>query len=610
MDRTISKRRYLITTLIAAGFAASFPACTGTELPDEIHPIRVSAKPPAAISGGTLMITKQDIAVAADPDRDLVSLIDLNNDNAVSQIALNEGDEPGRMVEDTTGRIHVALRRSGAVATIDMVSRTVVDRTAVCPAPRGITFDSKTNSIHVACAGGELVTLPATGGKATRVLRVHNSDNSPVKDLRDVLVMEDRLVVSSFRAAKLLVVDAQGTVVKEQAPPGIATDIDPEQSFQPSFAPTVAYRVVPMPTGGFAMVHQRSLTNEVVIEQPGGYGNSGGGCDGGIVHPAVTLFDSAGNPSKLATPAFSGAALPVDIAVDPTSTAIAVVAAGSNLVIRTSQAALANGSSDNVVCSNQEEVKIDGEPVAVAFWHGRLLTQTRQPATVQFVGESGSPTILPGVDMSDTGHDLFHQSANPKNGLSCASCHPEGREDGHVWKFTSIGARRTQTVGGHVLDTAPFHWDGDMPDIDTIMNEVFVHRMGGVDEGGRHSKVLQNWLGSLNAFPASEPTAPLTSIENGKALFNSAKVACSTCHSGEHFTNNANADVGTSRSFQVPTLVGVSARAPFMHNGCANTLRDRFSKSNDACTGGNQHGDTSALSKTEVDDLVNYLETL
>jgi hypothetical protein len=27
-------------------------------------------------------------------------------------------------------------------------------------------------------------------------------------------------------------------------------------------------------------------------------------------------------------------------------------------------------------------------------------------------------------------------------------------------KFTSIGARRTQTVGGHVLETAPFHWDG------------------------------------------------------------------------------------------------------------------------------------------------------
>ena len=609
MDRTFSQRRYLITTLIAAGFAASFPACTGTELPPEIdHPIKVSAKPPAAISGGTLTITKKDIAVAADPDRDLVWLVDLNNDNAVSQVALNEGDEPGRVVEDAAGRIHVALRRGGAVATIDPTSGKVIDRTAVCPAPRGLAFDGNANAIHVACAGGELVTLPAGGGKATRVLRLKNSDNSSVKDLRDVVVAGNRLMVSRFRAAKLLVVDADGVVVNDQAPPGIGATIDTEQSFQPSFAPTVAYRVVPMANGEFAMVHQRSLTNEVSIEQPGGYGNSGGGCDGGIVHPAVTIFDSNGIPGKLATPAFSGAALPVDLAVD-SSGAMAMVAAGSNLVIKTSRDALSVGNNDNVICSAQEEVKVDGEPVAVAFWQGRVLVQTRQPATIQFLGE-GSPTILPGVDMADTGHDLFHQSANPKNGLACASCHPEGREDGHVWKFTSIGARRTQTVGGHVLDTAPFHWDGDMPNIDAIMSEVFVHRMGGVEQGPRHSKVLQNWLGSLNAFPASEPTAPQTSIANGKALFNSAKVACSSCHGGEHFTNNTNADVGTSKSFQVPTLVGVSARAPFMHNGCAKTLRDRFSTTNDACTGGNQHGDTSGLSASEVDDLVNYLETL
>jgi mono/diheme cytochrome c family protein len=609
MDRTVSKRRYLITTLVAAGFAASVPACTGMEQPIE-HPIKVSAKPPTAISGGTLMITKRDIAVAADPDRDLVSLIDLNNGNAVTQVALNEGDEPGRVVEDAAGRIHVALRHGGAVATIDLTSGKVVDRTAVCPAPRGIAFDSVANVVHVACAGGELVTLPAGGGKATRAIRLYGSDLGAVKDLRDVVVAGNQLIVSRFRAAKLLVVNANGTVVNEQAPPGIATDIDPAQSFQPSFAPTVAYRVVPMATGGFAMVHQRSLTNEVVIEQPGGYGSSGGNCDGGIVHPAVTLFDAAGNPNKLATPAFSGAALPVDLAVDASSTAMAMVAAGSNLVIKTSQEALVGGNNDNVICANQEAIKIEGEPVAVAFWQGRLLVQTRQPATLQFVGEGKDPTILPGADMSDTGHELFHQSANPKNGLSCASCHPEGREDGHVWKFTSIGARRTQTLGGHVLDTAPFHWDGDMPDIDTIMNEVFVHRMGGIDQGGRHSKVLQSWLGSLRAFPASEPAAPPTSIDHGKALFNNAKVACASCHSGEHFTNNTNVNVGTSKSFQVPTLVGVAARAPFMHNGCATTLRDRFSAGNDACTGGNLHGNTSDLSASDVNDLVNYLETL
>jgi hypothetical protein len=544
MDRTVSKRRYLITTLVAAGVAASIPACTGTELPPEIdNPIQVSAKPPAAISGGTLTITSKDIAVAADPDRDLVWMVDLNS-NAVSNVALTDGDEPGRVVEDGNGRIHVALRRGGAVATIDLASGKVVDRTAVCPAPRGIAFDAKANSLHVACAGGELVTLPAGGGKATRVRHLG-------KDIRDVIVSGNQLVVSRFRSAELIVLDSEGKAVSAQKPPGIAANIPVDQNFgQPAFVPTVAYRVVPMSTGGFAMVHQRALVNPVVIDQPGGYGSSGGGCDGGIVHSGVTLFSDAGTPSLAPTPAFPGAALPVDIAVDATSSAIAMVAAGSDLVIKTSPAGLANGNSDVVVCSSQHEsIKVPGEPVAVAFWHGRLIAQTRQPATLQFVGEAAAPIILPGADMGDTGHDLFHRSANPTNGLACASCHPEGREDGHVWQFTEIGARRTQTLGGHVLETAPFHWDGDMPNIDAIMSEVFVHRMGGTEQGPRHSKVLQNWIGSLEAFPPSAPDATQASIDHGKALFNDAKVACASCHGGEHFTNNSNSDVGTSKSF-------------------------------------------------------------
>jgi mono/diheme cytochrome c family protein len=607
MDRTVSKRRYLITTLVAAGVAACVPACTTTELPPEIdNPIHVSAKPPAAISGGTLVVTSLDVAVAADSDRDLVWMVDLKT-NAISQVALNEGDEPGRVIEDGHGRVHVALRRGGGVATIDLITHKVLDRAAVCPAPRGLAYDAKTDSIHVACAGGELVTLPAAGGKATRALRLDT-------DLRDVIVSGDRLIVSRFRSAELLVLDRDGKKTSQQTPPAIGTPLsDNTDNFGggAAFVPNVAYRVVPMATGGFAMVHQRALVDPIQIEQPGGYGSSGGGCDGGVVHPAVTLFDANGNPDKLATPAFSGAALPVDMAIDADSSTMAMVAAGSDMVIRTNPSELAAGNNQSVSCSDQHDsFQVPGGPVAVAFWHGRLLVQTRQPATLQFVGEGGTPIVLPGVDMSDTGHDLFNRSANPKNGLACASCHPEGREDGHTWKFSDTGSRRTQTVGGHVLDTAPFHWDGDMPNIDAIMSEVFVHRMGGAQQGPRHSKVLQNWLGTLNAFPASAPVVPMDRVNHGKALFNDAKTACATCHTGEHFTNNTNADVGTSKSFQVPSLVGVAARAPFMHDGCAKTLHDRFAPGNDACTGGLKHGDTSGLSAADVDDLVSYLETL
>ena len=65
-------------------------------------------------------------------------------------------------------------------------------------------------------------------------------------------------------------------------------------------------------------------------------------------------------------------------------------------------------------------------------------------------------------------------------------------------------------------------------------------------------------------------------------------------------------DVGTGGKLQVPSLRGVSLRAPYMHDGCAPTLHDRFG----ACGGGDKHGVTSGLSPSQIDDLVAYLTTL
>ena len=81
------------------------------------------------------------------------------------------------------------------------------------------------------------------------------------------------------------------------------------------------------------------------------------------------------------------------------------------------------------------------------------------------------------------------------------------------------------------------------------------------------------------------------------------------CHDGERFTNNRSYDVGTrsDRALQVPSLVGIGYRAPFMHDGCAPTLTARFDPS---CGGGEAHGSTASLGEEQIDDLVAYLESL
>src|SRR5664279_3183837 len=57
-------------------------------------------------------------AVVADPDRDRLMVVDLDAGTTV-EIALQAGDEPGRLVQDAAGRVHVALRRGGALLTIN-----------------------------------------------------------------------------------------------------------------------------------------------------------------------------------------------------------------------------------------------------------------------------------------------------------------------------------------------------------------------------------------------------------------------------------------------------------------------------------------------------------
>lgn len=604
MKRSFSTLRNLNLVLLTAASASSFAACIPFDTdegyvlpPDGPSEVVTAAKPPPPISGGTLAISNQT-AVAADPDRDRVWVVDLTN-KSVKQVVLQENDEPGRVAIDSSGKAHVALRRGGAIVSIDLASAKIVERRAACSAPRGIAYDKAQDALHVACAGGELVSFPAAGGEATRKLRLDS-------DLRDVVVQDGQLIVSRFAAAELITVKADGsTGLDRPKPPSF-------NFFEQQFEPSVAWRTVAMPNGRVAMVHQRAMTTPVRIE-PGGYGS--GGCDNSIVHGTVTSLPTASGPALLeqAMPAIPFTTLPVDIAIDNMGH-IAVASAGNDSIIRTT---FDNLNADAQVakefggCSSMHEtLTVEGRPIAVAFSNdGRLLVQTREPARLVVIDANNSTTSIqfPAESVKDTGHDMFHTNPGGFSPLACASCHPEGGTDGRVWNFDPIGPRRTQYMRGGIMNTLPLHWDGDMDKLDTLMAEVFVNRMGGMAQGPRRVNAFGNWLNSIPAIPASEP-ANIEAAERGKALFNDAKVGCADCHQGTLGTNNKNANVGTGKEFQVPTLVNIGLRAPFMHDGCAATLHDRFS--NAACGGGDKHGVTSHLSPDQIDDLVTYLETL
>jgi len=202
----------------------------------------------------------------------------------------------------------------------------------------------------------------------------------------------------------------------------------------------------------------------------------------------------------------------------------------------------------------------------------------------------------------DEGSRDFH--AGP--GIACASCHPEGRDDGVVWRFGAV-QRRTQSLSGDVTGTAPFHWKGDLPDLGAFMNVVMVQRMGRPKPSAQQVASMRDFLARIPKLPAPSDLDRRLALV-GQRLFESEAVGCAACHSGPQFADGSDADVGTGESFQVPRLVDVSGRAPYLHDGCAPTLFERFT--DPTCGGGDAHGATSQLSKEEIAALVEYLRSL
>jgi hypothetical protein len=638
-----------------------------------------SALPAKPIIGGTLIVLPDArTAVAADPDRDRVFVADYRQGKVLAEIALQAGDEPGRLAADRDGQVHVALRGAGALVTLASNPWRVVGRRDVCTAPRGVAYDDDQRQIHVACADGQVVSLPvAPDAQPVRRLQLE-------RDLRDVVVDGDVLLVSKFRSAEVLTIDRSGAVIDRRVPgsrrtirPITMTNAEGTSSGGPVvdnvvggsdganalMTPSVAWKMVGVRRGEALVLHQRGLADEV-SETPGGY--SGQGC-GSIIETTVSRVGLLGDDGP--SPSLPAGPVAVDLAISPDGERIAVVSPGQaksdpnrgfkrspfgvQQVVQvdmdfvqqaagvcdqpggfaggtgtagtggfpqgpadagaggtggsTGDAGTGDGGVDDELPPPTIDYKQpSGEAVAVAYDpRGHLLVQTRDPATLQVLTADGRTVVLTYDRRSDTGHDIFHTDSG--GGIACASCHPEGGDDGRIWKFRSkqgvLEVRRTQNLRGGVMATAPFHWNGDLPNLKVLMDEVFVQRMRGPSLGQDYIDTLGKWMDTIPALPKTPPKNP-EAVSRGQSLFNAT--GCTACHNGTLLTNNSTVDVGTGRKLQVPSLRGVAWRAPFMHDGCAKTLADRF---NPQC-GGDNHGVTSNLTAAQIQDLVAFLETL
>jgi len=200
---------------------------------------------------------------------------------------------------------------------------------------------------------------------------------------------------------------------------------------------------------------------------------------------------------------------------------------------------------------------------------------------------------------------------------SCASCHSsDARVDGLNWDNLNDGIGNPKNVKSLLFahQTPPSMWLAIRDDASVavragIQNSMFTVRPE------EDAVALDEYLKSLRPIPSPHLVNGRLSAaaQRGKKLFLDETVGCSDCHKGALCTDLKLHDVGTvgkfdkpDDRFDTPSLVEAWRTAPYLHDGRADSVREVVT----SCNPNNEHGKTSHLNKSQLDDLIEYVLSL
>ncbi len=209
------------------------------------------------------------------------------------------------------------------------------------------------------------------------------------------------------------------------------------------------------------------------------------------------------------------------------------------------------------------------------------------------------------------GRRLFHDEQDrriSRDGRACATCHPDGRDDGLVWRL-GAGPRQTPTLVGR-LDHGPYGWQAKHDKLEDNVRET-IGRLGGTGLPADALAELTAYLRHGLQAPARPAPADTAAVARGRDLFESEAVGCGGCHVLEQGTSDRRLHDVASRSkrdetasFRTPPLLFVAGTAPYFHDGRYPTLEALLDDNLD------RMGSTSQLSPQDRGALLAFLRTL
>lgn len=208
------------------------------------------------------------------------------------------------------------------------------------------------------------------------------------------------------------------------------------------------------------------------------------------------------------------------------------------------------------------------------------------------------------------GRRLFYLSNDTRltsDGVACASCHPDGGDDGVSWS-TPEGMRQTLMLAGRVQGTAPYGWSRKQGTLATYISDTS-RRLGGTGLPKPELDSLAAFVKHLPGPPRREVNSAL--VDEGREVFFSS--GCDGCHvaavgtdarSYEFSADEPSPYSSLREGFDTPSLLNVRATGPYFHDGRYPTLEALLADPS------SQMGNTSRLSPQEQTSLKAFLESL
>lgn len=539
-----------------------------------------------------------------------IGIFDGNDGHEIGAIEMPRGSMPAGLVMRPDGAVaYASLRGTGEIVELDTAGRKVLRKLAVGPSPRGMAISGDGSKL--------LVTRFISPDEQAEVFEVDTA---------------------SFTLARTFAMAIEETPDTESSGSGLY-----------NYLRSVAIS----PDGAFAWVPAKKdniLRGMWQSGKPLTFENS--------VRTVVTALDlGSGQESLSSRFDFNDRSLPSAAVLSPLGDYVFVATEGTNTleVVDAYQPHSVAGVENVGKAPDGMVLQSDGKTLYVHSFLSRSVhaidvsgllagasTQIAEVAQAKTIQEEPlSPQVLQGKQIF---YDASDRRMSRDKYLSCAVCHLDGEHDGRTWDFTDRGEglRNTTTLlGKRGTGHGRLHWTANFDEVQDFEHDIR-NAFGGqgflpdaVFHAENHDQTLGGKkaglsveLDAMNAYVTSLSEVPKSPFRNadgslspdglaGQEIF--ARLNCGKCHAGADLTDSAKGklhDVGTIfpqsgqrlgmelTGFDTPTLQGIWATAPYLHDGSARTLRDVLEQ---AAPNGEKHGAIGTLSEKERNQLVAYL---